>query len=303
MAEADASRRITPPPVPRPVPHLTIKPRSRWVLVDVRELWEFRDLLRSFGARDITLRYRQTALGVTWVVLQPLIASAIFAFVFGRVAKLPSDGVPYVVFAFAGLLAWNAFSSTAQQGFLVIGGQRRHGVEGVLPSDAPAAVGARLDVAGLRCLGGCTRCHDGRIRNRSVGGDPVAADLAAACPHAGHRARAERRPRSPCRTATCSTCFRSLIQFLLYRQPSGLLLDAVPPDSDRSWRSTRSLGCCEAFRWSLLDVGRLPVLAVAWSAHRRRYWRTTRRGVPGVQPPWSGTSPMSSDRSHCQSGG
>ncbi len=66
----------------------------------------------TLAARDVKLRYRQTALGVIWVILQPLIAAGIFSFVFGKVAKLPSDGVPYMVFSYAGLLGWNAFSST-----------------------------------------------------------------------------------------------------------------------------------------------------------------------------------------------
>lgn len=91
---------------------IIIRPPHRWVPVDLRELWAFRDLARSFAARDITLRYRQTALGVIWVIAQPLIAAGIFTFVFGRVAKLPSGGIPYLVFSYAGLLAWTAFSTT-----------------------------------------------------------------------------------------------------------------------------------------------------------------------------------------------
>lgn len=63
-----------------------------------------------FGSRDVTLRYRQTGLGVAWVILQPLLGAGAFALVFGGVAKLPSDGVPYFVLSFAGMLAWNAFS-------------------------------------------------------------------------------------------------------------------------------------------------------------------------------------------------
>lgn len=80
-------------------------------MVDVRELWKYRDLLRSFVTRDIKLRYRQTALGVVWVVLQPLLAAGVFTFVFGRVAHLSSNGVPYLPFAYAGLMAWTAFST------------------------------------------------------------------------------------------------------------------------------------------------------------------------------------------------
>lgn len=73
----------------------------------------FRDLLLSLAGRDLKVRYKQTALGVTWVILQPLIAAGIFAFVFGGVAKLEAPGaVPYFLFSFVGLLAWNAFSGS-----------------------------------------------------------------------------------------------------------------------------------------------------------------------------------------------
>jgi lipopolysaccharide transport system permease protein len=91
------------------LPHLIIRPESRWRKVNLRELWQFRDLFFVLGAREVTLRYRQTALGIIWVILQPLLAASIFAFVFGRVAKLPSDGVPYFLFAYTGFLAWNIF--------------------------------------------------------------------------------------------------------------------------------------------------------------------------------------------------
>lgn len=93
-----------------PRPHLTIRPSRGWVALDIGELWNFRDLLVTLAGRDLKLRYKQTALGVIWVVLQPLMGAVIFAFVFGSVAKLPSGGVPYLVFSFAGLLGWNYFS-------------------------------------------------------------------------------------------------------------------------------------------------------------------------------------------------
>lgn len=93
-------------------PHLVIRPSSGWAALDLKQIWLYRDLLMTLAGRDVKLRYRQTSLGVIWVILQPLIAAGIFSFVFGRVAKLPSDGVPYIVFSYAGLLAWNAFNST-----------------------------------------------------------------------------------------------------------------------------------------------------------------------------------------------
>jgi lipopolysaccharide transport system permease protein len=66
----------------------------------------------ALAVRDVKLRYKQTALGVIWVILQPLLGAGIFSFVFGKVAKLPSDGLPYLVFAYTGLLGWQVFNST-----------------------------------------------------------------------------------------------------------------------------------------------------------------------------------------------
>lgn len=95
--------------------YVEVRPSSSWRAIDVIEIWRYRGLAIALARRDITLRYRQTALGVIWVVLQPLLAAGIFSFVFGRVAKLPSDGIPYLVFSYTGLLAWNAFSSTLER--------------------------------------------------------------------------------------------------------------------------------------------------------------------------------------------
>lgn len=96
---------------PQRVPLVRIRPPTWWTSLGVQEILQFRDLLVSLAARDIKLRYKQTLLGVAWVVLQPLLAAGIFTFVFGLIAKLPSDGVPYFLFSFAGMLGWNLFSN------------------------------------------------------------------------------------------------------------------------------------------------------------------------------------------------
>jgi lipopolysaccharide transport system permease protein len=90
----------------------TLKAKPGWQALNVRELWQFRDLLTTLAQRDVKLRYRQTAVGALWVVLQPLLAAGIFSLVFGKLASFPSDGVPYFVFSYAGLLGWNVFSGT-----------------------------------------------------------------------------------------------------------------------------------------------------------------------------------------------
>ena len=100
---------LTATPAPRP--HLTLRPSRGWTALHLREIWAFRDLLFSLAGRDLKLRYKQTALGVIWVVVQPLLAAGVFSFVFGAVAKLPSGGIPYFPFAFAGLLGWTFFSN------------------------------------------------------------------------------------------------------------------------------------------------------------------------------------------------
>jgi lipopolysaccharide transport system permease protein len=89
---------------------LRLAPGHRNIARELAETWQARDLLFTFADRDLRLRYRQTALGVVWVVLQPLIAAGIFTFVFGTVAHLSSDGKPYLVFTFAALTGWNLFS-------------------------------------------------------------------------------------------------------------------------------------------------------------------------------------------------
>ena len=90
-----------------------IRPISRWEVLNFRQIFSFHDLILALGIRDIKLRYRQTALGVIWVVLQPLVASLIFGFVFNVVAGLKApNGLPYFLFSYAGMLGWNAFSAT-----------------------------------------------------------------------------------------------------------------------------------------------------------------------------------------------
>ena len=97
-------------------PFLVIEPSPAWRSVDLREVWRYRELLYFFVWRDVKVRYKQTVLGVAWAVIQPLFAMIIFAFFFGRVAKLPSDGIPYPLFCYAGLLPWTFFSNALANG-------------------------------------------------------------------------------------------------------------------------------------------------------------------------------------------
>ncbi|MBI5623162.1 MAG: ABC transporter permease [Elusimicrobia bacterium] len=88
-----------------------IEPRKGWNPIDFRELWRFRELLYFLAWRDVKVKYRQTAIGVLWAVLQPVLAMAVFSVLFGRYAGMPSDGVPYPIFVFLGLLPWQYFAA------------------------------------------------------------------------------------------------------------------------------------------------------------------------------------------------
>src|SRR5512145_211426 len=88
-----------------------IEPSRGWRMLDARELWSHRELLRALVLRDIKVRYKQTALGVLWVIIRPLASMILFTLVFGKLAKIPSDGYPYAVFVFAALIPWTFFSS------------------------------------------------------------------------------------------------------------------------------------------------------------------------------------------------
>ncbi|MCQ8893834.1 MAG: ABC transporter permease [Methanolinea sp.] len=97
-------------PAPDDLPVTIITPPKKWVPVDFRELWAYRELLYIFTWRDVKLRYKQTALGAAWAIIQPLFAMVIFTVIFGGFAKIPSEGVPYPLFSFAALLPWTLFA-------------------------------------------------------------------------------------------------------------------------------------------------------------------------------------------------
>jgi len=94
----------------RPVRRLVIENRRGLLNIDWAEVWEHRELLHTLVGREIKLRYKQTAIGVSWVLLQPLVTMLIFTVIFGGLAKMPSDGVWYPVFALTALLPWTYFS-------------------------------------------------------------------------------------------------------------------------------------------------------------------------------------------------
>ena len=98
-------------PADRPEYVTVIRPASRWPRVDLRELWRYRELLAIFVWRDLKVRYKQTVIGAGWAIFQPVLTAVVYTLVFGRFAKFPSGRLPYPIFAFAGVLAWQYFAS------------------------------------------------------------------------------------------------------------------------------------------------------------------------------------------------
>jgi homopolymeric O-antigen transport system permease protein len=99
----------------RQSPILNIEPSNSWVSLKLGELWQYRELLYFLIWRDIKVRYKQTALGAAWAIIQPLFSMLIFSLFFGRLAKMPSDGIPYPLFSLAALVPWTFFANGLNQ--------------------------------------------------------------------------------------------------------------------------------------------------------------------------------------------
>lgn len=93
------------------VPTLRIAPSNGWVPLKLSELWEYRELLYFLVWRDIKVRYKQTALGASWAIIQPFLTMVVFSIFFGHLAGIPSDGIPYPIFSFAALVPWTFFAN------------------------------------------------------------------------------------------------------------------------------------------------------------------------------------------------
>jgi lipopolysaccharide transport system permease protein len=88
-----------------------IEPKKGWIAFDLREVWKYRELFYFLTKRDIKVRYKQTVLGGLWAIIQPVFTMIVFTLFFGRLAKVPSDGIPYPIFVYAGLLPWTYFAN------------------------------------------------------------------------------------------------------------------------------------------------------------------------------------------------
>ncbi len=105
-AQADAAL-AKPPQANRGT---VIRPRSGWAFINVGELWRYRELLFFLTWRDVKIRYKQSLLGITWAVIQPTLYMVVFTIIFGKMAKVPTDGIPYPLFSFSALILWNFYA-------------------------------------------------------------------------------------------------------------------------------------------------------------------------------------------------
>lgn len=96
-------------------PVIVVKPSKGWISLNLDELWEYRELLYFLTWRNIKVRYKQTILGAAWAIIQPLFTMVVFSIFFGKLAKVPSDGIPYPIFAYAALVPWMFFANGLNQ--------------------------------------------------------------------------------------------------------------------------------------------------------------------------------------------
>jgi len=110
-ADGIATQRAADAVAARSASTTVIKPSRGWVTLGLREVWKYRELLFFLIWRDVKVRYKQTVVGLLWVIMQPVATMLLFTFVFGRLAKLPTNGMPYPIFAYSGLLPWQLFAA------------------------------------------------------------------------------------------------------------------------------------------------------------------------------------------------
>jgi len=245
-------------------PFLVIEPRSGWAALDLFEVWKYRDLLFTLALRDVKLRYKQTALGVLWVILQPLMAAGIFSVVFGKLLKAPMDGVPPFLFSFTGMLAYNAFSGTLTKASACVVGNaplvsKVYFPRLILPLSTVMATLIDFGVAFILVL--ILMISAGFMPFWGILLVPVwLVLLIALAVGAGLYTSA-----LMVRYRDLQYVIPVMVQMLLYATPIGYSAAGLPP----KWRIVFTVnpltGLIEAFRWSLLHRGHIGWIGIGYS--------------------------------------
>ena len=123
---------------------IRIAPSKGWVALQLKELWAYRELLYFMIWRDVKVRYKQTALGVAWAIIQPVFTMIVFSLFFGRLGKIPSDGIPYPIFSYAALVPWTFFTQGLSQASNSLVGSAKSDQKGLFPPTFPPDFGSDL---------------------------------------------------------------------------------------------------------------------------------------------------------------
>jgi lipopolysaccharide transport system permease protein len=241
-----------------------IRRQPWWPRLELDELWAFRDLVLSLTIRDVKLRYRQTLLGIGWVVAQPLMAAAVLGFVFGRVANLPATGVPHFTLAFVGVLSWTAFSgaltrsapSVVQNVALV---SKVFFPRIVLPLSA--AIASVLDVIVGMVLVAPIAWRSGV----KLGMAAIAAPLWAVATMLLGLGVGLAAAALMVRYRDVQHILPVLVQLALFASPVAYPVAAIPPSYRFVYQLNPLAGLMEGLRWSLLGLPPASWFAVAYS--------------------------------------
>ena len=237
-------------------PSLVIRPRRAWLPANPRELWEFRQLLVRFAARDVTLRYRQTVFGVIWVILVPLLGAGILSFVFGGVADLPApDSLPYFVFSLAGMVAWTTFAQVATRSSTALVGNAGMVQKVFFPRlmlPLSTVLSTMVDVAVSLALLGALLAGYGLRPGWELVTFPVWFGAVIACALGiGLAAGA-----LMVRYRDVQHILPVGVQFLLFASPVAYTLASVPEQARTLYALNPLAGLLEGMRWSLIDTAR-----------------------------------------------
>jgi lipopolysaccharide transport system permease protein len=245
------------PEGPQPVPVVSIRPGRGWVALNLRELWAYRELAYFFVWRDLKVRYKQTAFGALWAVIQPFMLMVVFSLFLGRISGIAPTGVPYPLFAFAGLVPWTLFSAslTGSSDSLVGASnliQKVYFPRLLLPA---AAVGSYLlDFVIAMAVLGLLMLYFGALPSLAILWVIPLTALALATSLAVGICLSAVNVRY--RDVRYAVPF--LVQLWLFASPVAYSADLVPAEWRTLYQLNPMAGVVEGFRWALLGQGAPP---------------------------------------------
>jgi lipopolysaccharide transport system permease protein len=241
-----------------------VRPRRGWTAIDVPELWRHRELLSFLVWRDIKVRYKQTLLGAAWAALQPFATMVVFTVFFGRLAKMPSDGVPYPLFSFTSLLIWTYFAGALSQASQSVVNNQATVSKVYFPRlllPTSAAVPGLLDLTIACAMLPCMMLFFGHALGWHMLAAPLFVVLAMIVALG-----------AGLWLAAVNVRFRDvrhvvpfLVQFWLFASPVVFALSLVPEKWHWLYALNPMVGVLEGFRWAVLHTGPFPVTAFATS--------------------------------------